>query len=114
MKLCSGAMWTSLAAYVAAVAKRIWVLVVALISGGLAMADRISGATIVLPSWAWTVVGVLSLTAAQFWAYHALLVASVPVVPPTQNVFNAPVLVTDPETLTKLVSPPSPPSPGCE
>ena len=62
-------MWQSLKEYFHAVVRR-WVMIVFAIVNIFGIVSLVSGNTILLPYWAWFIIGIIALIVAQFLAYH--------------------------------------------
>jgi len=59
----------SLKEYIPAVVRSLWAII-GLIIGAIGIISGVSGNTILLPYWAWVIIGVIALIFAQFLAYH--------------------------------------------
>jgi len=62
-------MWRSIKEYFNAVVRK-WVMIVFAIVNIFGVVSLVSGNTILLPYWAWFILGVIALIVAQFSAYH--------------------------------------------
>lgn len=62
-------MWQSLREYISAVVRKWWAIIGFLI-GALGLISMVSGITILLPYWAWFIVGIIAFIVAQFLVYH--------------------------------------------
>ena len=62
-------MWQSFKEYIPTVVRSWWAIIGFLV-GALGIASGVSGNTILLPYWAWLIIGTIALIVAQFLAYH--------------------------------------------
>jgi hypothetical protein len=62
-------MWQSLREYISAVVRKWWAIIGFLI-GALGLISLVSGITILLPYWAWLIIGLVALMVAQFFVYY--------------------------------------------
>ena len=63
-------MWQSLKEYIPGVVRRWWGMIGFLVGDTLGIISGVSGNTILLPYWAWLIIGTIALIVAQFLAYH--------------------------------------------
>ena len=63
-------MWRSFREYIPAVVRRWWAVIVFGAGDALGITSSVLGKTILLPYWAWFIIGAIALIVAQFLAYH--------------------------------------------
>lgn len=62
-------MWQSIREYISAVVRKWWAIIGFLI-GALGLISLVSSITILLPYWAWLIIGLIALMVAQFLVYR--------------------------------------------